>query len=302
MTRSTQRTGFTLIELLVVIAIIAILIGLLLPAVQKIREAAARVQCQNNMKQLGIALVNYQGSYGKFPQPRGVFAYEIVKFTEWKGWPYKILPLIEQNNLQAAVDANFPGTINKNVRLFECPSDPRAGQDGGYNTYSFGQTTGGLIWYVGVSGSLGVGTVDSQGNWLDGFTPTNSGVFQANSTGVAISDITDGTSTTLMLGERPPSADLAWGWWSFSDYANVLATQDFIGGTYLYPGCPMPGIYRRGNVTNNCDSNHFWSMHEGGGNWVFADGSVHFLPYSAAALTIPLATRAGKEPADLSGF
>jgi prepilin-type processing-associated H-X9-DG protein len=180
------------------------------------------------------------------------------------------------------------------VRLFECPSDPRAGQDGSSITYSFGQTTAGLIWYVGVSGSLGV--------LPDGFTPTNSGVFQANSTGVAISDISDGTSNTLMLGERPPSADLVWGWWGFSDYDNVLATQDFIGGTLLYPGCPLPGIYRRGNVSNNCDSNHFWSLHEGGGNWAFADGSVRFVPYAAAALTIPLATRAGKEPADLSGF
>jgi prepilin-type N-terminal cleavage/methylation domain-containing protein/prepilin-type processing-associated H-X9-DG protein len=294
MTRPTKRMGFTLIELLVVIAIIGVLIGLLLPAVQKVREAAARVQCQNNLKQLGIALVNFHGSHGKFPQPRGVYAYETAYFTEWKGWPYKILPLIEQNNLQAAVDANFPGNVYTNVRLFECPMDPRAGQEGRDNTYSFGNTTAGLIWYLGVSGSLGV--------WPDGFTSTNAGVFQANSTGVLLSDISDGASNTLMLGERPPAADLNWGWWGFSDYDNVLATQDFIGGTYLYPGCPSPGIYRRGKISNNCDSNHFWSLHEGGGNWAFADGSVHFLPYTAAAMTIPLATRAGKEPVDISGF
>jgi prepilin-type N-terminal cleavage/methylation domain-containing protein/prepilin-type processing-associated H-X9-DG protein len=300
MTRSTQRTGFTLIELLVVIAIIAILIGLMLPAVQKVRDAAARVQCQNNLKQLGIALVNYQGSYGKFPQPRGPLAVDAIFFTEFKGWPYKILPQIEQNNLQAAADANYPGSINTNVRLFECPSDPRAGKDGTFNTAAFGQTTAGLIWYVGVSGSLGVYTPGA--NPAEGFTPTNSGVFQANSTGVAISDISDGTSNTLMLGERPPSADLVWGWWGFSDYDNVLATQDFIGGTLMYPGCASPGIYRRGNVSNNCDSNHFWSLHDSGGNWAFADGSVRFVPYAAAALTIPLATRAGGEPADLSGF
>jgi prepilin-type N-terminal cleavage/methylation domain-containing protein/prepilin-type processing-associated H-X9-DG protein len=294
MNRPTIRTGFTLIELLVVIAIIAILIALLLPAVQKVRETAARAKCENNLKQLSIALVNFHGSYGKFPQPRGVYPYEVVQFSEWKGWPYKILPLIEQNNLYNAAEANFPGSIATNVRLFECPSDARAGQDGKDATYSFGSTTAGLIWYVGVSGSLGV--------LPDGFTPTNSGVFQADSTGVQITDISDGTSNTLMLGERPPAADLNWGWWAFSDYDNVLATQDFIGGSYLYPGCPSPGIYRRGKVTNNCDSNHFWSLHEGGGNWAFADGSVRFLPYSAAAMTIPLATRAGKETVDTGGF
>jgi prepilin-type N-terminal cleavage/methylation domain-containing protein/prepilin-type processing-associated H-X9-DG protein len=294
MNRTTQRTGFTLIELLVVIAIIAILIGLLLPAVQKVREAAARVKCQNNLKQLGIALVNFHGTYGKFPQPRGVYSYETVYFTEWKGWPYKILPNIEQNNLQTAVNANYPGALNANVKTFECPSDGRRGTDGRDSTAAFGNTTAGLIWYVGVTGSLGV--------WPDGFTPTNSGVFQANSQGVQISDISDGTSNTLMLGERPPSADLNWGWWGFSDYDNILATQDFIGSTYIYPGCPAPGIYRPGKITNNCDSNHFWSLHDGGANWAFADGSVHFLPYSAAAVTIPMATRAGHEVVDTGGF
>ncbi len=294
MIRSLRRLSFTLIELLVVIAIIAILIGLLLPAVQKVRAAATRTQCQNNLKQLGIALINYHASYRKFPQPRGVSASEITHFSEWKGWPYKILPFIEQNNLREATDANFPGSIYTNVPLFECPADSRAGRDGKDNTYSFGLTTSGLIWYVGVSGSLGV--------LPDGFTPTNSGVFQANSTGVEFTDISDGASNTLMLGERPPAANLAWGWWGFSDYDNVLATRDFIGGTELYPGCPSPGIYRQGKTSNNCDSNHFWSLHDGGAYWAFADGSVRFLPYSAASLTIPLATRAGQEVVDTGGF
>jgi prepilin-type N-terminal cleavage/methylation domain-containing protein len=290
-----QRTGFTLIELLVVIAIIAVLIGLLLPAIQKVRETANRAQCQNNLKQLGIALINFQGTYGKFPQPRGVYSYETGNLTEWKGWPYKLLAFIEQDNLQSACEANFPGNVYTNVKLFQCPSDPRAGQDGRDATYSFGQTTAGMIWYVGVTGSLGV--------WPDGFTPTNAGVFQANSTGVQLVDISDGTSNTLMLGERPPSADRNWGWWSFSDFDNILATQDYIGPSDMYPGCPAPGMYRPGKLTNNCDSTHFWSLHDGNGaSWVLADGSVRFIPYSAAAMTIPLATRAGKDAVDTGSF
>jgi prepilin-type N-terminal cleavage/methylation domain-containing protein/prepilin-type processing-associated H-X9-DG protein len=286
--------GFTLIELLVVIAIIAILMGLFLPAVQKVRGAAARVTCQNNLKQLGIALFNYHSTFGEFPQPRGIYLHEVVGFTEWKGWPYKILPFIEQDNLQKVTDANFAASVAANVKTFECPSDPRSGRDGQYNTADFGNVTAGLSWYVGVTGSLGM--------WPDAFTPTNSGVFQSNTDGIRASDITDGTSNTLLLGERPPSADLAWGWWSYSDYDNILATQDFIGSAYLYPGCPAPGIYRRGNLNNNCDSNHFWSLHDGGANWAFADGSVLFLPNSAAAVTIPMATRAGGAVVDSGGF
>jgi prepilin-type N-terminal cleavage/methylation domain-containing protein/prepilin-type processing-associated H-X9-DG protein len=294
MNRVRRRTGFTLIELLVVIAIIAILIALILPAVQKVRDAAARTSCQNNLKQLGIALVNYHDTHQEFPQPRGVLPSETVAFYEWKGWPYKILPYIEQGNLQRMADADFPSAIAANVTIFECPSDGRIGLDGRSNTSSFGDTEAGLIWYLGVAGSLGV--------WPDGFTPTNSGVFQANSTGIRIAGIRDGTSNTLLLGERPPSADLVWGWWAFSDYDNILATQDFIGSTYLYPGCPAPGIYRAGDIRNNCDSNHFWSLHSGGANWTFADGSVHFLPYSAAAATISMATRAGGEVVDTGSF
>ena len=107
-----------------------------------------------------------------------------------------------------------------------------------------------------------------------------------------LASITDGTSNTLMLGERPPAADRSFGWWSYSDYDNLLATQNYIN---LYPNCPTPGVYGPGKITNNCDSNHFWSLHTGGGNWLFGDGSVHFLPYASAALTVPLATRPAAE-------
>jgi prepilin-type N-terminal cleavage/methylation domain-containing protein/prepilin-type processing-associated H-X9-DG protein len=294
----TKHRGFTLIELLVVIAIIAILIGLLLPAVQKVREAAFRMQCQNNLKQIGLGLHNYHDSFQNLPPPRGDLQNpkQVNTFTVYGGWMCDLLPFIEQSNLKQALTsypnfnfATFRANYKTPVKTYLCPADGRlASATGSHGTFTS---------YCGVTGS------DNSFN-LQYLGPTN-GIFNVNSTGIRLTDITDGTTNTLMVGERPPSSNFNLGMWNTSDYDCLLSTQDQIGPLF-YGGCTLPGFFKQGNIANlmspasaqsTCggDSNHYWSLHTGGANWCLGDGSVRFMPYSAAAITIPLATRNGGE-------
>ncbi len=289
-----SRKGFTLIELLVVIAIIALLVGLLLPAVQKVREAADNAQCKNNLKQLGLALHNYHDANERFPAPRGTHTAPQYLFTEFRGWMCDILPYLEQTGLANAMYTNpwyvgFFANYGTPVKGYLCPSDPR-------NLLGVQSGNGALTSYVGVTGS------DNDIN-LQFNGPTN-GVFDISSGGVRLTDITDGTSTTLLVGERPPTANLQLGWWSASDYDTLLSTRQLYGDIFGAGGCVSPGLFGPGSINGPCngDGNHFWSFHTGGGNWLFADGSVHFLPYSASALTIPLASRNGGETVDLGQY
>ena len=279
-TSDWNRRGFTLIELLVVIAIIAILIGLLLPAVQKVRESAARVKCQNNMKQIALGCFAYESAQGTLVPGRNPAAPTL--FTGAGGWTYQLLPYIEQGNLYNLCQQNFHANVGMAVATYFCPSDPRGDLVGSGST-TLGQTTAGLTWYVGVTGS----TYNSDGTVASG----QGGIFEPPIR-VRVLDVTDGTSNTLMIGERPPAADLNFGWWSYSDFDNLLGTQNFLS---VYPSCTLPGLYSPGNVTVNCSSTKFYSNHQGGGNWAMGDGSVRFIPYSSQAATIPLATRAGGE-------
>jgi prepilin-type N-terminal cleavage/methylation domain-containing protein/prepilin-type processing-associated H-X9-DG protein len=287
------RAAFTLIELLVVIAIIAVLIGLLLPAVQKVRAASARIQCANNLKQIGLALHTYHDSHQHFPPPRGNHT-PTPLFTEFRGWMCEVLPYIEQDNLARNMYTSpwylgFFANFNVPVKAYLCPSDPR-------DLRKVPAGNGAMTSYLGVTGSDN--DVNAQFNG-----PTN-GIFDVSSGGVRLTDVTDGTSNTLMVGERPPTANLFEGWWGASDYDTLLSTRQLYGDLFGGSGCVLPGLFGPGSLKGPCngDGNHFWSFHPNGANWVFGDGSVRFLPYSASALTIPLASRNGGEVVDVGQF
>jgi prepilin-type N-terminal cleavage/methylation domain-containing protein/prepilin-type processing-associated H-X9-DG protein len=290
-----NRWAFTLIEILVTLAIIAVLIGLLLPAVQRVREAASRSKCQNNLKQIGLALHQYHDANRAFPIGHSVERpgepYPLM------GWTTRILPYIEQDALwrQAQTDYArqadpFHSTAHVGfgtpVRLYSCPSDGRAelAQDTHDNLRAA------LTNYVGVIGA-------------------NSGLADGALIGgraISLAEITDGASATLLVGERPPTPDFWWGWWyAGGSTTSAGAADDMLLGAHdlklgsdgrwdwFCPGGPYEFV--PGSISDQCDAFHFWSLHPGGAHFVFCDGSVHFLSYAANAILPALATRAGGE-------
>ena len=286
-----NRRAFTLIELLVVIAIIAVLIGLLLPAVQKVREAANRMKCANNLKQLGLALHSYHDEYGTFP-PGQVKA----PYARWKtnhGWAVFILPYIEQQSLYNAYDwdqalaaqAN-QGVVARPLKSFWCPSAPEQDR---YDT------THGLFPSYGGKGACG----DYAPTWyVDPALATGDtqGVLAPNCM-TKLTDITDGTSNTILLTEdagRPrrwqagrPGEDNALPGCPWTGGANPIVMQ----------GSTPDGAMHPGTCGINCSNEReVYSFHPAGANAVFADGSVHFLRADMSIRVLAgLVTRAGGE-------
>jgi prepilin-type N-terminal cleavage/methylation domain-containing protein/prepilin-type processing-associated H-X9-DG protein len=283
-----RSRGFTLIELLVVIAIIAVLIALLLPAVQAAREAARRMQCVNNLKQMGIALHNYHDALSAFP-PGYIAASRFVDGETdvapgWS-WASMLLPQLDQAPLYAAINVYLPVQAPANatatqtiLAAFLCPSDqlPSGGTfpvtDGLGNTVatvapsSYGACTGNDAADV----ALGLNN-DGLGN----------GLFFRNS-GVRVAAITDGTSQTVLLEER------AWGdtegTWVGAVAGGVVLRGPFNpcpgagAASYLAP-CLVLVHCNMLNTNSDMDSglDDPSSFHPGGANMLFADGSVHFL-------------------------
>jgi len=313
MIRLRSRRGFTLIELLVVIAIIAILIGLLLPAVQKVREAAARTQCSNNLKQIGLALHNYHDANGRLPAPRpgGSGVYTVYGWFPnppgvWGSWMVRILPYIEQGTILQRL--NNAATVSQaqtyfsqdvepqKIKMYQCPSDPRGSSSSG--NQGFGDV--GTTSYCGVTGNeLGASLWGEAKNGIF-WVGTKDGIDSKGNKGTRFSDIPDGLSNTIAVGERPPAADLYWGWYCFSDYDSLLALPNW---DYNYSGCTLPGYFSPGDVNVNCSTTHYWSFHSGGGNWLLGDGAVRFMTYNVGTTILPaMASRDGGENFDSTQF
>lgn len=286
MTRTPcDRRGLTLIELLVCMAIVAIVFALLTSAVQRVREAAHRTHCQNNLRQIGLALSQYHDSNRVLPPACSTKKNNLAYLS----WSARILPWLEQEPLWRetqtafASDGRFSSAPHRAVRttvvgVFICPSHGQQLANPQPENWLYAVTH-----YLGVAGST-----------------DDNGTLFGNSR-IRFADITDGLSNTVLVGERPPSTDERFGWW----YAGIgqgagsldshLSTRQN-NRTFRAPTCHFgPYSYQDGSASNLCDMFHFWSMHPQGANFVFADGSVRFLPYSAAPILSDLATRAGKE-------
>jgi prepilin-type N-terminal cleavage/methylation domain-containing protein/prepilin-type processing-associated H-X9-DG protein len=328
--RSRLRRGFTLIELLVVIAIIAVLVGLLLPAVQKVRAAAARASCQNNLKQLGVALHNFAGTYnGQFPAAlihSGRFNYTAANMptpyvgpeVSYKGQPYltynhtgfvALLPYIEQDplfkqyNYQVVASSSNPyakpmapdPNPNPNrevgkqvVRIYLCPSDdtpnastynPRATGDSDSFYERDNLQRGNYLFSTGVF-------TDYDSAWGEHSSDIRRGAF-GNDGAANLNRIPDGASNTIAIGEsitQGRKTSTHYGpWWGCGIHTSVHGRVYSTSSTAIVytdaqaADWTINGTYE-GNARHQVYAWVFSSNHPGGANFVFCDGSVHFLP------------------------
>jgi prepilin-type N-terminal cleavage/methylation domain-containing protein/prepilin-type processing-associated H-X9-DG protein len=297
---SRHRPAFTLFELLVVIAIFAVLIGLLVPAVQKVREAASRTQCQSNVKQIGVAMHNYHDSYRKLP-PQVAGNANVCCYGTWQ---MAILPYVEQDNLwKMYVNfANSQGTAQRydagqnivvsstRLTLFTCPSDtPATFKSASYNGTSYPLQSHNYL--------VNVGNIDyAQGK--DGLLPDQptglifGGAPFSRTRQARLTDIKDGTSTTLMVAEirqgQPGSIKDYRGntWWAEGSGFTTYRTPNSSGPDFISQNCvdasqnplnaPCQSV---ASSTGDANINVFAarSRHTGGVNVVMCDGSVHFI-------------------------
>jgi prepilin-type N-terminal cleavage/methylation domain-containing protein/prepilin-type processing-associated H-X9-DG protein len=295
-----RRSAFTLIEVLVVIAIIGILVGLMLPAVQKVRESAARAKCQNNLKQIGLALQNYHDRMNGFPAGyQSQVASDNSDLGPGWGWAAYLLPDVEQTNLFNHIrfdlqiyDAKNAGARVATVPIYLCPSDPLA-----RGTFTVVDANGNPIClvahasYTAMNGVLGVSN--------DAFD--NDGAFLRNKN-MRIADITDGLSNTLFVGER--ATNMSFVTWTgavtnavvpdlrYSDQADQMANAELAPALVLSHGS-------RNHLPNNplvFDADATSSYHVNGVNFLFGDGSVRGINSSINGLVYEaLLTRAGGE-------
>jgi prepilin-type N-terminal cleavage/methylation domain-containing protein/prepilin-type processing-associated H-X9-DG protein len=309
------RRAFTLIELLVVIAIIAVLIALLLPAVQAAREAARRIQCANNFRQIGLALHNYHGAINAFP-PGWIARPDPATGDNagpgW-GWAALMLPVMEQAGVYNVINFSLPIEVaaNQTIRIatihtFSCPSDALfVPIFTVVDSNTTNVTLGNSICDVASSnyvGCFGKGDPSS----LYPYSPTDDPPGRDNSEGlffrnrsITIAAITDGTSQTLAVGERSQNLSRAT-WTGAVTNAEVPITELQAEDGLSPEGGDALVVSHTGELdgpnSRPAHADQFWSRHPGGAQFLFADGSVRFLKEKRPlAIFQALASRAGGE-------
>ncbi len=312
-----RRQGFTLIELLVVIAIIAVLVGLLLPAVQKVREAAARMKCSNNLKQMGLAEHNYHSTFGKFTCSYNI---EIPKAgvrttATLVPWGFYLLPYLEQGNVYAAYNQNLisygttnTAVVSNSLQVFNCPSSTNNGRIynfpvpanvGGIPGVPAGTFTGATSDYTALSGIRNFSALINQlptetfGDRTGVLRTTSADPLLAGSVSKAIgvSGITDGTSNTFMITElagRPdlmnaahtviaPGVNPGAGWADAFNGEHWPTGSSFDGNL---SGADVPQGLCLINCSNEESRGGAFSFHTAGANFLLSDGSVRFFSQS----------------------
>jgi prepilin-type N-terminal cleavage/methylation domain-containing protein/prepilin-type processing-associated H-X9-DG protein len=324
-----RRRGFTLIELLVVIAIIAILIGLLLPAVQKVRAAAATLQCKNNLKQIGLGLHNYHDVVGTFPAS-SIYKTVNGKTDYYDTWTVSLLPYIEQANLYKLYDLTLPNATTSSpgtatvrttpVKVYNCPSDPNpfipatpesgpGGNSGlpiplcmpGSYRAVAGADWGGQDWGSDQGGANENWDDATQvAGWLMATHPESRGVMHACPlpTGPeSITRIIDGTSNTLMVGEYVTRTHLSRRtFWAYAYTSYNTSCVTYAQSRTLLPDFDLCNATAPGG-SNQC-KRAWGSLHTGGNiNFVMCDGSVRSIsPNIDMTFVMPaMATIAGGE-------
>jgi prepilin-type N-terminal cleavage/methylation domain-containing protein/prepilin-type processing-associated H-X9-DG protein len=329
--QESHRRGFTLIELLVVIAIIAVLVGLLLPAVQKVREAANRMSCSNNLKQLGLALHMYHGDYSVLPHQGQS---DQVSFNQGGGYGgsksidkgsifIPLLPYYEQASLYNGINFNLNLALNPplydvgsqlvgankvrayNLKILSCPSDNYIPSTPGFQGSNYAPSMGAQFMFsFGACPAYENSTFSIAGNYApygeDSTGALISGPFSYLNWAARFSDITDGLSNTILLGEIRPYCG-SWEWANFpADWADSTPYYYATTAPINFQTCPGEGPGNDNssnegfpnNLPTNCNSNDsfntsqgFKSRHTGGAQFVFGDGSVHFITETINLLT-----------------